>query len=531
MILIAESPKQVINLVIHLGNPGLIAPPITYFLITLVIRLDRVEKEFRTVVENAGDAIFIHNRDGKIIEVNEAACKSLGYGRGELLALHASDVVAGFDPEMLSKHWGELIQGMAITLENEHRRNDGSTFPVEVSISLLDHGDEFNVLAVARDITKRKRDQKALHDSEEKYRKLVETSHDLIWSVDAEGRFTFVNQASIITHGYDPDEMVGKPFTDFMTAEQAKIDMAIFAKIKDGADFFDLESVHLKKDGSPVYLSFNAVVLRDDSGNVLGTTGTAKDITRRKLAEEQSRRHQEQLAHVTRVATMGEMATGLAHELNQPLAAITAYINGSLRHLKSEDPPSESIIEALEKASEQAIRAGNVIQHLRDFVRRKDSKSENVDINDAVKKAMQLIKADLDSNQVVLTLDLSQPPAAVVGDPILLQQVILNLARNSVDAMKSKDPGSGELTISTSAEDNSFSIGIKDNGPGIDPKHQEQLFDPYFSTKKSGLGLGLPICRSIINEHGGQIWYEPAPINGAAFHIRLPLSKTGYPAE
>ena len=179
----------------------------------------------------------------------------------------------------------------------------------------------------------------------------------------------------------------------------------------------------------------------------------------------------------------------------------------------------------MEKASDQAIRAGDVIKRLRDFVRREDSKLEDIDINDTVHTALQLLKSDFDLNRVALKFDLAQDRPIIYGDPILIQQVILNLARNSVDAMNSLESGLGKLKVNTVTEDHSVLIGISDNGPGIDLQLQEKLFEPYVSTKKSGLGLGLPICRSIINEFGGEIWFEPAPANGAVFQIRLPLHR------
>ncbi len=242
----------------------------------------------------------------------------------------------------------------------------------------------------------------------------------------------------------------------------------------------------------------------------------------RKQADAESREHQEQLAHVSRIVTMGEMATGIAHELNQPLAAIAAYIDGSLRRLNSVDEPPKAIIEALEKASDQAIRASNVVQSLRNFVRRHDHKSEKLNVNETVHTALQLLKPDFDLGQVVLTLELASPSPIVLGDSILIQQVVLNLARNSVEAMKSAGSESGNLNIKTSIESDSVLIEILDDGPGVPPELRERLFEPYFSTKKTGLGLGLPICRSIINEFQGQIWYEDPPTHGAAFYIRLP---------
>ena len=487
------------------------------------------EERFRKSFENAAIGMTVTELDGKFRSVNSAWCKMIGYSEQEILSKTVAEVTFPDDIIRTTEDRQNLADGSAnISLvEKRYVHKDGHIVWGFMSRAVVRgaEGEPLYFIGQIQDISERKDVELKLLDSEEKYRKLVETSHDLIWSVDNSGIFTFVNEASKLTHGYEPEEMIGQPFTNFMTAEQAEKDMAVFAKIKEGISYFDLESVHLKKDGSPVYLSFNAVVERDDQGNILGTTGSAKDITNRVLTEEQSRLHQEQLAHVSRVATMGEMATGIAHELNQPLAAIAAYIDGSLRRLNSDGQTSKPIIEALEKASDQAIRAGDVIKRLRDFVRREDSKLEDIDINDTVHTALQLLKSDFDLNRVALKFDLAQDRPIIYGDPILIQQVILNLARNSVDAMNSLESGLGKLKVNTVTEDHSVLIGISDNGPGIDLQLQEKLFEPYVSTKKSGLGLGLPICRSIINEFGGEIWFEPAPANGAVFQIRLPLHR------
>ncbi|MBT3990882.1 MAG: PAS domain S-box protein [Rhodospirillaceae bacterium] len=512
------------SLYLSTAIPLIVAPPTIFFLIHLVKRLGRAEMEVATIIESAGDAFLIHDLSGKFVEVNDMACCTLGYTRDELLGMSLSDIQTDRDSKLLSEIWREMKAGTAVTLEGEHLRKDGSTFPVEARLSIFHYGKEANILALVRDISNRVRDKLALQTSEEKYRNLVETSHDFIWSVDADGIFTFVNEASKRTHGYDPHEMIGKPFFDFMTEEQAEKDLAIFEKIKDGIEYFNLDSIHLKKDGSPVYLNFNAIVERGADGNVLGTTGSAKDISEQKNVEEQSRIHREQLAHVTRVATLGEMATDIAHELNQPLAAIAAFIDGSLRRLKSGEVTSESIINALEKASEQAVRAGDVIQHLRDLIRRDDRKSEHLDINDSIDKVLQLLKADLSNKQIKLLLELTDDAPIVRGDPILLEQVILNLVRNSVDILGTVESDRRQLKISSHIESRLVSIIIKDNGPGVAEKYQDQLFEPYFTTKKTGLGMGLPICRSIINEHDGQIWYASEPNQGATFHIQIPLS-------
>ncbi|MBT7953876.1 MAG: PAS domain S-box protein [Rhodospirillaceae bacterium] len=364
----------------------------------------------------------------------------------------------------------------------------------------------------------------AKSEAQDSFNKLFNSSPALVSiSTSDEAIILKVNQMWLSTLGYTQAEVIGKTpdeldmLIDTDVSNRARQQLKISSPI-------NAEAQYRAKDGT----IFDFLV----SGENIEFEGQkcclfiSQDITEFKRIEAESRRHQDQLAHVTRVSTMGEMATGIAHELNQPLAAIAAYVDGSLRRLKAGEPISDSVLEALEKASEQTIRAGNVIQRLRDFIRRDDQKLEVINLNDAVTDAVQLLKADFELNNINLTLDFSPDQPSIMGDPILIQQVILNLARNSIDAMKSLDSNLGEMIISTSVEDGLTSLGIIDNGPGIDADFREQIFEAYISTKKFGLGLGLPICRSIINEYGGQIWYEPSPGRGAAFHIQLPSSKS-----
>lgn len=249
----------------------------------------------------------------------------------------------------------------------------------------------------------------------------------------------------------------------------------------------------------------------------------SQDITELRRIENEARLHRDELAHVTRVATLGEMATSLAHELNQPLAAISAYVDGSLRHLKSGSAASESIVDAMEKASEQAVRAGSIIRRLREFVSKNESRTEKVDFNQAVRTATTIVKSELNLSQVNLDLNLATENPVVVGDPVLIQQVILNILNNSIDALKLGRPEAGRITVTTEVSERTLAVSITDNGAGIDPKYMDQLFDPYFSTKDSGLGLGLPICRSIIEDMGGEIWCDSTSGTGTTFHIRTAL--------
>lgn len=376
--------------------PLVIAPPIIYFLIAVVIKLDISEKEVAAVIKSAGDAFFIHDDQGYLIEVNETACRSLGYTRAELLDLHVSDFEIDFDLEAVRKNWRDLVDGQAITLEGIHQRKNGETFPVEVRLAGLRDGGKIKIVALAR------------------------------------------------------------------------------------------------------------------------------DVSERRIRQEKSRLQYEQLAHVARVATMGEMATGIAHELNQPLAAVAAYVDGCLRRLDTGEEMSDAIIQSLRKASEQAHRAGEIISRLRKFVGNVDHTTEKINVNETIHTVLDIIETDLSLNQVELRLNLGPAIPPVAGDSILIQQVILNLTRNAVEAMEAVAPGARALTINTTSEDGVILLAVQDTGAGILAGDKKRVFEPFYSTKSNGLGMGLAICRSIIENHGGKLWLEQAPNLGAAFHINLP---------
>jgi two-component system sensor histidine kinase DctS len=219
---------------------------------------------------------------------------------------------------------------------------------------------------------------------------------------------------------------------------------------------------------------------------------------------------------------MGELATGIAHELNQPLTAVAAYVDGCLRRLDAGEPMSVATIDILRKASEQAHRAGAIIRRLRNFVGNVDHRNEMINMNDAVQTVLDIIETDISLNQIALHLNLGRAIPAVLGDAILIQQVIFNLTRNAVEAMQTVDPEARSLTIDTTSENGIILLAVHDTGTGIQPGDREMVFEPFYSTKDDGLGMGLAICRSIIENHGGKLWLDTASHAGSSFHINLP---------
>jgi two-component system sensor histidine kinase TtrS len=248
------------------------------------------------------------------------------------------------------------------------------------------------------------------------------------------------------------------------------------------------------------------------------------EIQERQRAEARARRHEAELAHVSRVNTMGEIASGLAHELNQPLSAIGNFARGSLRRLEEGRINAAAFREAMEQVVEQTGRAGQIIRRVRGFLRKHEPRRGRIDLNRAVEEVAGLLDHDARSHGVEIQLRLARPLPPVAGDMIEIEQVILNLAKNAIDAMTEADAPDRRLTIETEAvqQGEAVRLSVSDSGPGITPEVRERLWEPFFTTRANGLGIGLAICRSIVESHDGRITAASEPEGGAVLSFELP---------
>ena len=289
--------------------------------------LDDSRQQFQTVVEAVSEVIWEVDTEGRYTYVSENVREALGVSSEQVLGREPLDFVAPTQRAKEARRVQAATSGLAHfqEFELECTRPDGSTIWLAISGTPVfsSSGEYTGHSGVARNISERKRADQALAASEARYRTLVETTHDLIWSVDKERRFNFINRnAALAILGYQPEEMLGRTPDAFKTPQQAAKDRRTYAAVRQGQPLVNYETVYRHKDGSYVPMMFNAVLVRDGGGNVIGTTGTVQDISERKRREELSRSRQAELAHDHRLGMMGEMATELAHELNQPLAAI-----------------------------------------------------------------------------------------------------------------------------------------------------------------------------------------------------------------
>jgi PAS domain S-box-containing protein len=368
---------------------------------------------------------------------------------------------------------------------------------------------------------------------------IVESSADAIVSKDLNGIVRSWNAGAQQLFQYTAQEAIGQPISLLIPHDHADEEPAILERIRRGEVVDHYETIRRRKDGTPVDVSLTVSPIFDEQGQVLGASKIARDITDRKRAEEERRKLEErdraltiaaalreteaELARVTRALTVGELATSIAHEVNQPLAAIVTNAEAGLRWLNGGAPEVGEARESLELIVRDANRASAVIRRIREFLR-KDSQQVEVDIGDVVREAVALVRDDLLKKQIALCVELADWIPLVRGDRIQLQQVILNLIMNGSEAIAAVADGLCELiVIAQMLGTDQVLVAVRDCGAGVDPQNVTRMFDPFYTTKRSGMGMGLSISRTIIEAHGGRIWAEPNDGPGLTVQFTLPL--------
>ena len=352
---------------------------------------------------------------------------------------------------------------------------------------------------------------------------ILETIPDAMVVIDIRGIMQSFSAAAVRLFGYSPDEVIGKnvsmlmpsPYREqhdgylerYLTTGERRIigiGRVVVGERKDGSTFPMELSVGEMKSGKDRYF-----------------TGFIRDLSERQKTESRLQELQSELVHISRLTAMGEMASTLAHELNQPLSAISNYLKGSRRLIEAQtDERSTMMRDALDKAAEQAIRAGQIIRRLRDFVARGESERRVENITKLVEEASALALVGAKDQAIRVRFRFDPLVELALADKIQIQQVLLNLMRNAVEAMQ--DSAKRELLLAAAPADNDMvRITVADTGSGISPDVASQLFQPFITTKQQGMGVGLSICRTIVESHGGQIWAEPNPGGGTVFHFTL----------
>ena len=274
------------------------------------------------------------------------------------------------------------------------------------------------------------------------------------------------------------------------------------------------------------------VAVRDESNNFLGTIGVGRDITDRLRTEEETRRRQAELTQVTRAAAIGALTAGLAHELRQPLTAVLNYARGCARRLRRSSPATDEVLGVLHRVVVEAERASTILDTLRAFVGKRRPSLDPAELNTLVREAVELIAHELRDERVAVDFQLEPFLRPVLADAVQIQQVILNLLRNAMEAMRDRPPDRRRLTLHTfEAGSDAAALAVRDTGVGFSEDVRRHLFEPLFTTKPDGLGLGLSISRSIIEQHGGRLWASSDPAGGAVFTFTLPIARESVSRE
>ena len=357
---------------------------------------------------------------------------------------------------------------------------------------------------------------------------LLDLTHDSIFVRDIQDVITYWNRGAEQRYGWSSEEALGQITHDLLhTVFPEPLHEIMAILLQTGHWTGDL--IHTKRDGNRVTVASRWSLERDERGQPIAILETNNDITQRKRAEEAAAKAHAELAHVTRVMTMGEMAASIAHEINQPLSGVVINSNACLRWLAGNPPNLEEAREAVQRIERDGKRAGEVIARIRALSRKTSTEKEPLDLNVAIEEVVSLAHGEAKRYRVTMRLDLAPDLPRVVGDRVQLQQVMLNLIINGVEAMHAVTDRSRELLIKTGAgETGLVQVSVRDSGTGLEPQQMDRIFDAFYTTKAGGMGMGLSISRSIITNHGGQLWAIANDGPGTIFQFTVPVYQSDY---
>ena len=377
-------------------------------------------------------------------------------------------------------------------------------------------------------VQRNKRLKRVQRRLERHYEHILDSVGDGIYGVDLEGRCTFINRAMVRITGWSKEDLIGKRQHEILHHTHADgtvhpaSECPVYATSLDHVPRYIDDDVFWKKDGTAISVEYSCTPIRGTGDTMIGSVVVFRDTTERKQVEEKQREHQLQLAHVARLSTLGEMASGIAHELNQPLTVINNYSRACVRMLESRQPMTEQCSDVMEKISAQAERAGAVIKQIRHFVKKDIPDKKTVKISDMLDVVTELTYTELTSNQIHLEINSDPAGEYVLAQDTQIEQVILNLVRNAIEAMEEIPVVNRKLLIQTRRQpDNKVEISVSDSGSGMDRSVREQVFDPFVTTKEQGMGLGLSISQGIIEAHHDRVRISENPEGGMTFSFML----------
>lgn len=478
------------------------------------------EAKFRSIIEATPVPMALTDEQSNITFLNPAFTQTFGYNIDDIPTL--ADWFPAAYPDSDYRHWVETAWQTSL---EKAKREHTDFLPLELTIRCKNNGVK-TVLASAAAIQQDFAGEYLVIMYDITRRKQMEAKLNAIFDASVEGIITYDQTDTIISansavetiFGYKPEELVGYNICKLMPSCCSSCRAAkLIGQIR------ETEGIH--KNGSIVPLDLS--VAEYSINDTTYFTNIVRDISSRKSQEQQDKKHLNELAHVTRLGLMGEMASGIAHEVNQPLAAISSYTQVSLNLISAENPNLRQLTDILFKTQQQALRAGRIIHRMREFVKSHAKHRSTADINMLIHDAVGLCMADLKQNSIKLTFALEDDLPSIYIDQIQIEQVIINLIRNSVEALQSL-PANQQRQIDIQSQltgNNEILVRLKDNGPGLKEDHLERILTPFYTTKANGMGMGLSISRSIIEAHEGTLHFNSQHGKGASFYFTLPVQE------
>jgi two-component system sensor kinase FixL len=494
-------------------------------------RLRESEELYRYTVELSGQRVWTAGPDGILSAISPQFYEATGTSQqvppheAWLNALHPED------RDHVSASWQQsLASGERFTSEFRIRLADGSIRFVRATAAA--RKDKANQIirwyGMTRDISEQRLADAARQDAEERYRLAAKATNDAIWDLDLVSNEIRWAAAETAFFGYgDVDDITSLEWWEERVHpdDRARVARSLSAAIDGTQTHWSASYRFLRADGQYAHAHDQGFIIRSDEGRAIRAVGAMADVTKQRRSEAEIRRIQSELIHVSRLSAMGTMASTLAHELNQPLTAVSSYIRGSRRLLERADGASlPQVREALEFGEAAALRAGQIVRRIRELVARGNVTSQPEELPRLIEEASLI--GFVDAHYYSATYRLELDPAAdwVEADRIQIQQVLINLIRNALQAMQ--DQPRREIVIATSmVSQRMVQISVADTGTGIGPEVRELLFSPFHTTKREGTGIGLSISRTIVEAHGGKIWAEDGPEGGTIFRFTLPRSE------
>ncbi len=486
------------------------------------LALQESEQRFRRMTDAAHMMVWMAGPDKGCIYFNRAWLDFTGRRMEQEVGDGWAEGVHPEDLERIASAYSRAFDAhKAFQLEYRLRRYDGEyRWIIDVGTPLYEDDGRFcGYLGSCLDITDRKRAE----EERQLLAAVVESSRDAIYSLDPDDRITSWNPGAEQLFGYTAAEVKGQPVWLLVPPESHEETMRALKKVRAGEPVSDFETVRRRKDGIDVQVSIAGAPIRSADGAIVGVSTTIRDVTERKRAEEEADRLHGELAHMSRVTMLGELTASLAHELNQPLTAIVSNAHAGERYLMAPTPPLGEVAEILADVAADAQRAGETIRRMRSLLKKDTTRFGPLDVNEIIREVVALTQTDALIRHQPIELALAPDLPPVHGDRVQLQQVLLNLVLNGMEAMGAAAPAARRLDIQTLRAGPAVHVGVHDQGPGIPPDKLEMVFESFFTTKASGLGLGLAISRSIVEAHGGRIWAANHPECGATFWFSLPV--------